>query len=122
MIENASSLKNLWVRFPQVITPRTQLVYLQSLWLRGIVTSEAYLLNVLQRLAQSLVFLELENMAFEPATIPDGLGQGSPIRIIQFLSNTMSLKDVKFYGGMFNSEYEGWWTPQQAPSRLFLRL
>jgi hypothetical protein len=49
-------------------------------------------------------------MTFEPAKIPDGLGQGSPIRIIQFLSNTMCLKDVKFYGGMFNSDYEGWWT------------
>jgi hypothetical protein len=55
MITHASSLKNLLVRFEDTswgpVHEFIYLLYLQSLWLRGIVTTEAYLLNVLQRLA-----------------------------------------------------------------------
>ncbi|KID81938.1 hypothetical protein MGU_10747 [Metarhizium guizhouense ARSEF 977] len=134
MISHASSLTSLRLSFDdfsfddphdgihlsEFINNEIHWEHLRSLSLQAVVTSEGCLRGLLRRHSQSLRFLELSNIKFKKPAFPlDGFERGSWILFIQFLSEHMSLDDIKFDGCFSNQWNEGWVTHDADRERDF---
>ncbi|KAK9321775.1 hypothetical protein V1517DRAFT_159991 [Lipomyces orientalis] len=107
------------IHLPQVIDETIRWEYLRRLSLQAVATTEGCLRSLLQRHARSLRSLELSNIKFEDAAIPNQDRRGSWIQFIHFLRQTLSLEHVRFNGCFSNSWNEAWITRDADDERLF---
>lgn len=107
------------IHLPQILPPTIQWDHLRRLSLQAVVTTEACLQGLLERHAPSLRSLELSNINLEAAAAPNQDKHGSWIHIIHFLSEILSLEQVRFNGCFSNSWDEGWITRDAEKKRRF---